>query len=401
MKALSMLITSLIFLLYVIGCTQTSPEDVPLEQDDAEAEIAKIEPQIKEDEARNLLGQAYKVGASLSSINYISCSDSDEGKNFFTIKGTTKYNTSFGGRINSYTAEDQCYKDTRTGKVSNITLIEYYCINKTAYSYYLFNCVKGCKDGACIKMTEKPSPCAPYGDIDRDGLITSNDVIIFDPLNLRLTEEQKIRADVNFDLKADSADLSLISQYTKGRINTFPICSKQIAQQCQQLLDRINKSFGKGCNDKEYDHVADIDKNKFVNVLDISIVAQKSNDAVWCSTVILMSESPCLSNISFITSESAVIKKNDKFIITGNTLGVIGLEYIKSTRITSAADAFIKLKDLNFSTILTLPLIAQKNNKVSSINYGGVSYTVFNASSTNVNDFYIQVDLNGNGILGK
>lgn len=72
--------------------------------------------------------------------------------------------------------------------------------------------------------------CDNYGDVNMDGAVNSVDALFVSQYvsNLRtLTDEQKLRADVNQDGKVDKADSDMILSYDVGSIKAFPACQKQ------------------------------------------------------------------------------------------------------------------------------------------------------------------------------
>lgn len=74
----------------------------------------------------------------------------------------------------------------------------------------------------------KGSPCGTYGDVDRDGFVTTKDMDLiarYDAGLYLLTPIQLKRANVNADRAVNSVDAMMVGQYAKGIISTFPICS--------------------------------------------------------------------------------------------------------------------------------------------------------------------------------
>ncbi|MFA6603194.1 MAG: dockerin type I domain-containing protein [Candidatus Shapirobacteria bacterium] len=75
----------------------------------------------------------------------------------------------------------------------------------------------------------KPLVCGSYGDVDNNGLITTQDsnlVEQYDVGLIDLSETQLVNADVNADKEVNVMDSLLIGRYVKGIILTFPVCSK-------------------------------------------------------------------------------------------------------------------------------------------------------------------------------
>jgi len=92
---------------------------------------------------------------------------------------------------------------------------------------------------------KRPSPCPPYGDLDDDGYVTYNDIILawlyelyndWDAVKEKtpLSEEEfKHRADVNGDGKIDMKDVMLIANYSyyNPDFETFPVCGAPPSEQ--------------------------------------------------------------------------------------------------------------------------------------------------------------------------
>lgn len=79
-----------------------------------------------------------------------------------------------------------------------------------------------------LKFAVKVSPCPPYGDLDGDGVIGTNDLINVQKIALGdtgYTVEQKRRAALITPGSVTMADYLLLVRYLAGTISTFPICS--------------------------------------------------------------------------------------------------------------------------------------------------------------------------------
>jgi len=131
----------------------SSSDDVPLDQDEVNSEaelLAQLETDIELEEAKNLVGEAYRTGIyrRYPSIQYYSCYDSDGGKNFEKFGRVTATYTYYGIKRTSIFS-DICYGDT---------LKEYYCRDKRYSSTYAA-CDYGCENGAC-----KPTPACTDTD---------------------------------------------------------------------------------------------------------------------------------------------------------------------------------------------------------------------------------------------
>lgn len=70
-------------------------------------------------------------------------------------------------------------------------------------------------------------PCGNYGDIDKDGLVTKEDLNITSEAwsgRQALSSDQLSRADVNGNGTLDSNDVLQISEYIDGALSTFTAC---------------------------------------------------------------------------------------------------------------------------------------------------------------------------------
>ena len=108
-------------------------------------------------------------------------------------------------------------------------------------NYDLYECKDGVwqlkeRQSPACGYEKRPSPCPPYGDLDDDGYVTYNDIILawlyelyndWDAVKEKTTlseEEFKHRADVNGDGKIDMKDVMLIANYSYYSTDTFPVC---------------------------------------------------------------------------------------------------------------------------------------------------------------------------------
>ena len=62
---------------------------------------------------------------------------------------------------------------------------------------------------------------------------------------------------------------------------------------CQDLLDYVLGLFGVSCGDPTYDPVADVDKNTYINITDVSLVLNLCNDATECQNTWDDDSNPC------------------------------------------------------------------------------------------------------------
>ena len=81
------------------------------------------------------------------------------------------------------------------------------------------------------KRTEKKlSPCSPMGDVNGDGYIDSEDVLLIENHlagNITLSSEEMSRAQVR-GRTLSIIDALVINNYIIGSIDTFPVCSMEV-----------------------------------------------------------------------------------------------------------------------------------------------------------------------------
>jgi hypothetical protein len=122
------------------------------------------------------------------------------------------------------------------------------------------------------------------------------------------------RVDIDKDAKIDMFDTTEILSYcgsdgtwceekladtydpcphtTTTTTTTLP-CPPQI---CQNLLDRVKRNYGKKCGDSRYDPVADVNKDKKIDIFDTTEVSDYcGSDGEWCEARFRDTTSPCVS----------------------------------------------------------------------------------------------------------
>jgi len=129
------------------------------------------------------------------------------------------------------------------------------------------------EDGSCI-ITEN-SACVQCPDLNNDGIVNNDDgVLFYNCAGVGNCPE-------NYDLNDDGiisilSDSHCLADYLEMSIEEIEICS------CDELYSRISSSWFKSCNDENYDPVADINKDTFVNALDLELY-NNNNNKVWCA----------------------------------------------------------------------------------------------------------------------
>jgi hypothetical protein len=135
-KILIILGIIILLALVLFGCTKISKESSTKDEERAEAEIIALEEGKQLDDNFNIVGKAIQTYAS--NLRYISCSDSDGGKNY-DVYGEVTLKYSYRGRQTSQPFKDRCQKNQ---------IFEYYC-NKNNLALAVYKCPKGCENGAC------------------------------------------------------------------------------------------------------------------------------------------------------------------------------------------------------------------------------------------------------------
>jgi hypothetical protein len=137
-----LIILGIIILLALVffGCTEIPKESITEDEQRAEAEIIALEEGKQIDDNFNIVGNAIQTYAN--NLKYISCSDSDRGKNY-DVYGEVTLKYSYRGRQTTQTFKDRCYK--------NNFIFEYYCNKSNRIALATYKCPNGCENEACKK----------------------------------------------------------------------------------------------------------------------------------------------------------------------------------------------------------------------------------------------------------
>ena len=73
---------------------------------------------------------------------------------------------------------------------------------------------------------------------------------------------------------------------------------------CTYLKNGITESFGTTCGDTRYNPVFDLNKDKYINVLDSSLLVSHINDESWCNEMKNSTVNPCLEATSTVGLKS-------------------------------------------------------------------------------------------------
>jgi hypothetical protein len=114
-------------------------------------------------------------------------------------------------------------------------------------------------------------------------------------------------ADVDKNKKVDLIDVASVDincgngNWCQSKLNdlTDPCMSCPPAS-CQNLLDMLNAAYGSDCNSYKYNPVADVDKNKNINLSDLKTVASHCGDGSWCENQLSSKSNPCMSMTELI-----------------------------------------------------------------------------------------------------
>lgn len=143
-------------------------------------------------------------------------------------------------------------------------------------NYNLYECIDGKwaiteHQSPTCGYVKRPSPCPPYGDLDDNGYVTYNDIMLvlkyvssgWDAVKdgtLLSEEEFRHRADVNADNEIDMADVILIQNYSYYGLDTFLVCTAPLCE-CTPWVDaecisetqrrQIRTCAPSGCNTEE------------------------------------------------------------------------------------------------------------------------------------------------------
>jgi len=142
------------------------------------------------------------------------------------------------------------------------------------------------------KLNDKTSPCTPppvsgHSCDDLLNLIALHlsqkcGDLDYDPV-----------ADVNKDKIIDVADTLTVSpNYTNETWCKNKLNDKTNPCTCEDLLNLIKAHFNKKCGDSNYSPIADVNKDKIINILDTSLVGA-NNNITWCQTKLNDKTNPC------------------------------------------------------------------------------------------------------------
>lgn len=110
--------------------------------------------------------------------------------------------------------ESQRQKDNSLHRMSLVKKLAGVVLKIILISFFIF-----------LLLTSTQTSAASYGDINGDGRIDVNDVVLVMRHTLGMNSldgERKVRADVNGDGAVNVQDVSLIMQKSLGLINNFP-----------------------------------------------------------------------------------------------------------------------------------------------------------------------------------
>ena len=110
----------------------------------------------------------------------LSCTDSDGGKNYYVIgKVTANNGVGFDGKIYDHNPPalflDSCFRTVNAPVDESDRVLENYC-GEGIRKYNIYTCPNGCKDGACVQLTNETSCTSPgcegridTGKVDANG----------------------------------------------------------------------------------------------------------------------------------------------------------------------------------------------------------------------------------------
>ena len=227
----------------------------------------------------------------------------------------------------SYTTLSTCTdnKGSYTDYCSNDINTEYYCSGVWNGKYYLsVSCAKGGATGSCSGPSPRPVATSTPADPTSTPIPTQIPRPTAPPIGPNCTmmlysiqtafattcgqAKYSPMADVNKDHVVNILDFSLLS-LAVNKPNSENSCSQMIsnnvdtcsmAVSCSTLFGKIYNSFGTGCTQPEsgyrqYSSVADLNKDKFVTLIDLSKFnsLDKTNAAV-CQSYLNQTANLCV-----------------------------------------------------------------------------------------------------------
>jgi len=114
-------------------------------------------------------------------------------------------------------------------------------------------------------------------------------------INHILEQIKVLRAQI-FGSSSDGASVSFSAEGT-GRIEEVQSAFEPesiLTTDCFHLYEKLVPSYNKSCGDEGYDAVADINKDKTVNLLDMGFYSENEKNQPWCQERLSETTSPCL-----------------------------------------------------------------------------------------------------------
>jgi hypothetical protein len=251
------------------------------------------------------------------------CTDSDGGKNIYQ-KGTA-------------TDADETQTDSCSTYTAN-RILERWCRDGISVEGYYQDCPSGytCSDGACI--TDQTEICTDsdggkdyYVQGTASGIYGSGTDFCYGekyPSSNQKNYVQEYFCDPNNPWSA-STGYNCPNGCSNGACIKDSPKVDPIHEACQKLLHKTNSSFGSQCVDFRYDYTADVNNDKIVNIHDMTLIGQNSNNANWCTTNYQNPKNPC-GDINICTDTDG----GKNYLIKGTTKGWAS-DAVMTTRVDS------------------------------------------------------------------
>jgi hypothetical protein len=92
---------------------------------------------------------------------------------------------------------------------------------------------------------------------------------------------------------------------------------------CLNLLEKIKTAFGADCNNPKYDPIADVNKDRKVDIKDIGLVGKNCQDENWCQSKLLDKTNPCAAPPKAkLTCSECTVGKTCECSLSGCTSGL-------------------------------------------------------------------------------
>ena len=159
-------------------------------------------------------------------------------------------------------------------------------------------------------------------------------------------------------------------------------------QSCQTLIDLVKNVFNSKCFDGRYDKRADVNKDRFVNAVDLADVGKNCyGDGVWCQQRLNDPNDPCTPTTTTTTTTipNSPLRVEAKIDFLQNPPSLSGLRI--------DIDGVVKYTDGGSVTLYPSP----GDHNIRAYNFGMREFSHFFDSDCNGNGYYLDTKINPYG----